>query len=82
MTSEFLRGYKAALRYLIDMADERPSGHGKMRDVGRGRKFGIVGKKTAEWLKLCYEYADRLADGDTFILWMTPEGKLFFKKDK
>ena len=72
-TFEYIRGYRAALRYLIDAADAP----GKKLN-----KIKITAKKTAEWLKLCHEYAFELAEGELLELWQTPEGKLFFKKEE
>ena len=72
-TFEYIRGYRAALRYLIDAADA-PS--------KKLNKIKITAKKTAEWLKLCHEYAFELAEGELLELWQTPEGKLFFKKEE
>ena len=70
-TCEYLRGYRAALRYLIEAVDA-PGDHMK--------KMKITAKKTSEWLKLCHEHAFELAEGEILELWQTPEGKLFFKK--
>lgn len=73
MTShEYLLGYRAALRYLIEAVDAPGTAL---------RKNRIVTKKTAEWLKLCHEHAFELAEGELLNLWQTPEGKLFFKKE-
>lgn len=72
MTSlEYLKGYKAALRHLIDFAEHV--------DKYRNKTGKVVAKNTAAYLKLCYEHADRLADGYSIDLWITPDGKLFFK---
>ena len=71
-TFEYLRGYRAALRYLIEASDAPGN---------QLKKIKITAKKTAEWLKLCHEYAFELAEGELFELWQTPEGKLFFKKE-
>lgn len=70
-TCEYLRGYRAALRHLIESVDEPGPELKKKR---------IVTKKTAEYLKLCHEHAFELAEGEILELWQTPEGKLFFKK--
>ena len=71
-TCEYIRGYRAALRYLIEAADAP----GKQLN-----KIKITAKNTAEWLKLCHEHAFELAEGEVLELWQTPEGKLFFKKE-
>lgn len=69
---EYLLGYRAALRYLIE-ATEDPAGC-------QLKKMKIVTKKTTEWLKFCHEHAFELAEGEPLDIWLTPEGKLFFKK--
>lgn len=69
---EYLLGYRAALRHLIEESDAPGNQMKKMK---------ITAKKTAEWLKLCHEYAFELAEGEILELWQTPEGKLFFKKE-
>lgn len=65
---EYLLGYRAALRHLIEAADA-PGNQLKK----------ITAKKATEWLKLCHEHAFELAEGEILELWQTPEGKLFFK---
>ena len=71
-SSEYLRGYRAAIRHLIEAVDAPGP---------ELRKNRIATKKTAEWLKLCHEHAFELAEGDLLDLWLTPEGKLFFRKE-
>ena len=71
-TFEYLLGYRAALRHLIETVDAPDNQLKKMK---------ITAKKTAEWLKLCHEHAFELAEGDVLELWQTPEGNLFFKKE-
>ena len=70
-TCEYLLGYRAALRHLIETADAPENQLKKMK---------ITAKKTSEWLNLCHEHAFELAEGEILELWQTPEGKLFFKK--
>lgn len=72
-SSEYHLGYRAALRHLIE-ATENPAGC-------QLKKMKIIAKKTAEWLKLCHEHAFELAEGELLDLWLTPEGKLFFRKE-
>ena len=71
-TCEYLLGYRAALRHLIEAVDAPENQMKKMK---------ITAKKTSEWLKLYHEHAFELAEGEVLVLWHTPEGKLFFKKD-
>lgn len=68
---EYLLGYRAALRHLIEASDAPGN---------RLKKMKITAKKTAEWLMLCHEHAFELAEGEILELWQTPEGKLFFKE--
>lgn len=70
-THEYLLGYRAALRHLIEAVDAPGNQLKKMK---------ITVKNTAEWLKLYHEHALELAEGDVFELWQTSDGKLFFKK--
>lgn len=69
---EYLLGYHAALWDLIEASDAPGN---------KLKKMKITAKKTSEWLKLCYEHALELAEGEVLELWQTPEGKLFFKKE-
>ena len=71
-TCEYILGYRAALRHLIEAVDAPGNQLKKMK---------ITAKKTSEWLKLCHENAFELAEGEILELWQTPEGKLFFKKE-
>ena len=71
-TCEYLRGYRAALRHLIETVDAPDNQLKKMK---------ITANKTSEWLKLCHEHTFELAEGKVLELWQTPEGKLFFKKE-
>ena len=50
--------------------------------INKDRKAKVVAKNTLQWLKLCHENAVELAEGKRPELWITPEGKLFFKKEK
>ena len=72
-TREYLLGYRAALRHLIEAVDAPGNQMKKMK---------ITAKKTSEWLKLCHEHAFELAEGELLNLWQTPEGKLFFKESR
>ena len=73
ITSEYLRGFRAALRYLITTAD----------DPGDGlKKAKIITRKTAEWLKVVNEFANDIAEGWDIEIWQTKEKKLFGKRIK
>lgn len=67
----FMEGYRAAIRMLIEQAE----------GMAKDKKAKVVAKNTIQWLKLCHENANELADGNRPSLWITPEGKLFFKKE-
>lgn len=73
ITSEYLRGFRAALRYLITTADSPGDGL---------RKAKVITRKTAEWLNVVYEFANDIADGYDIELWQTKENKLFGKRIK
>ena len=71
-TCEYLLGYRAAIRHLIEAVDAPGN---------QLKKLKITAKKTAKWLKLYHEHALELAEGEVLELWQTPKGKLFFKKE-
>lgn len=73
ITSEYLRGFRAALRYLITTAYAPGDGL---------RKAKVITRKTAEWLNVVYEFANDIADGYDIELWQTNENKLFGKRIK
>ena len=73
ITSEYLRGFRAALRYLITTADAPVDGL---------RKAKVITRKTAEWLKVVNEFANDIADGWDIEIWQTKEKKLFGKRIK
>lgn len=73
ITSEYLRGLRAALRYLITTADAPGDGL---------RKAKVITRKTAEWLKVVNEFANDIAEGYDIELWQTNENKLFGKRIK
>ena len=68
----FMEGYRAAIRMLIEQAE----------GMAKDKKAKVVAKNTIQWLKLCHENANELADGNRPSLWITPEGKLFFKNER
>lgn len=73
ITSEYLLGFRAALRYLITTADA--PGDGLM-------KAKVITRKTAEWIKVVNEFANDIADGLDIEIWQTKEKKLFGKRIK
>lgn len=72
MNMLFIEGYRAAIRMLIESAES----------MNKDKKAKVIAKNTVQWLKLCHEHANELADGERPELWITPEGKLFFKKER
>ena len=52
-TCEYILGYRAALRHLIEASDAPGNQLKKMK---------ITAKNTSEWLKLCHEHAFELAE--------------------
>ena len=72
LDSLYIRGFRAGIRMLIESAE----------GINKDRKAKVVAKNTLQWLKLCHENAVELAEGERPELWITTEGKLFFKKEK
>ena len=70
---DYVRGFRAALRYLITTADAPGDGL---------KKAKVLGKRTLEWLKLVEENSFDIADGHDIELWITPDGKLFGRKER
>lgn len=72
-SSEYIRGFRAAIRYLITTADAPGDGL---------KKAKIITKRTAEWLKVVNEFACDIAEGYDIELWQTADKKLFAKMTK
>ena len=72
LDSLYIRGFRAGIRMLIESAE----------GMNKNRKAKVMAKNTLQWLKLCHENSVELAEGERPELWITPEGKLFFKKEK
>lgn len=73
ITSEYLLGFRAALRYLITTAEAPGDGL---------RNAKVITRKTAEWLKVVNEVSYAIAEGWDIELWQTKENKLFGKRIK
>ena len=71
LSSDYIRGFRAAIRYLITTADAPGDGL---------KKAKVITKNTAEWLKIVNEFACDIADGYDIELWQTPDNKLFGKR--
>ena len=72
-SSEYIRGFRAAIRYLITTADAPGDGL---------KKAKIITKRTAEWLKVVDEFACDITEGYDIELWQTADKKLFAKRTK
>lgn len=72
-SSDYIRGFRAAIRYLITTAEAPGDGL---------RKAKIITKKTAEWLKAINEFACDIAEGYDIELCQTKDKKLFAKRIK
>ena len=68
----FMGGYRAAIRMLIEYVE----------GLEKDRKAKVTAKNTVAFLRLCHERANELANGERPELWITPEGKLFFKDER
>ena len=73
ITYEYIRGFRAALRYLITTAEAPGDGL---------KKAKVITRKTDEWLKVVNEFANDIADGYDIEIWQTTEEKLFGKRIK
>ena len=49
-----MEGYRAAIRMLIEQSE----------GMAKDKKAKVVAKNTIQWLKLCHENANELADGN------------------
>lgn len=72
-SSDYIRGFRAAIRYLITTASAPGDGL---------KKAKVITKKTAEWLKVVEEFAFDIAEGYDIELWQTADKKLFGKRIK
>ena len=74
LDSLYIRGFRAGIRAVLDIVDNI--------DKSKNKSAKVVGKNTVQLVKLLHENAVELAEGERPELWITPEGKLFFKKEK
>lgn len=70
----YIRGFRAGIRAVLDFVDNI--------DKSKNKSAKVVGKNTVQLVKLLHENAVELAEGERPELWITPDGKLFFKKEK
>ena len=74
LDSLYIRGFRAGIRAVLDFVDNI--------DKSKNKSAKVVGKNTVQLVKLLHENAVELADGERPELWISQEGKLFFKKEK
>ena len=74
LDSLYIRGFRAGIRAILDFVENI--------DKSRNKYAKVVNKNTAQLVKLLHENAVELAEGERPELWITQEGKLFFKKEK
>lgn len=74
LDSLYIRGFRAGIRAVLDFVDNI--------DKSKNKSAKVVNKNTVQLVKLLHENAVELAEGERPELWIYPEGKLFFKKEK
>lgn len=74
LDSLYIRGFRAGIRAVLDFVDNI--------DKSKNKSAKVVGKNTVQLVKLLHENAVELADGERPELWISQDGKLFFKKEK
>ena len=74
LDSLYIRGFRAGIRAVLDFVDNI--------DKSKNKSAKVVSKNTVQLVKLLHENAVELADGERPELWISQEGKLFFKKEK
>ena len=74
LDSLYIRGFRAGIRAVLDFVDNI--------DKSKNKSAKLVSKNTVQLVKLLHENAVELADGERPELWITPDGKLFFKNWK
>lgn len=70
----YIRGFRAGIRAVLDIVENI--------DKYKNKSAKVVSKNTVQLVKLLHENAVELAEGERPELWISPEGKLFFKKKK
>ena len=74
LDSLYIRGFRAGIRAVLDFVDNI--------DKSKNKSAKVVGKNTVQLVKLLNENAVELVDGERPELWISQDGKLFFKKEK
>jgi len=72
LDSLYIRGVRAGIRAVLDFVDNI--------DKSKNKSAKVVSKNTVQLVKLLLENAVELAEGERPELWISKEGKLFFKK--
>jgi len=72
LDSLYIRGVRAGIRAVLDFVDNI--------DKSKNKSAKVVSKNTVQLVKLLLENAVELAEGERPELWISQEGKLFFKK--
>lgn len=71
LDSLYIRWFRAVIRAVLDFVDNI--------DKSKNKSAKVVSKNTVQLVKLLHENDVELAEGERPELWITPEGKLFFK---
>ena len=74
LDSLYIRGFRAGIRAVLDFVENI--------DKARNKSAKVVSKNTVQLVKLLHENAVELAEGGRPELWISPDGKLFFKNGK
>lgn len=74
LDSLYIRGFRADIRAVLDFVENI--------DKSRNKSAKVVNKNTAQLVKLLHENAVELAEGERPELWISTEGKLFFKNGR
>ena len=74
LDSLYIRGFRAGIRAVLDFVDNI--------DKSKNKSAKVVSKNTVQLVKLLHENAVELAEGELPELWISQEGKLFFKKNE
>ena len=73
LDSLYIRGFRAGIRAVLDFVENI--------DKSRNKSAKVVSKNTVQLVRLLHENAVELAEGERPELWITTDGKLFFKNE-
>lgn len=74
LDSLYIRGFRAGIRAVLDFVENI--------EKSKNKSAKVVSKNTVQLVKLLHENAVELAEGERPELWISTEGKLFFKNGK